>query len=118
PKSTSSPIFIVTLWWTVILTLIKLFESSLLEILTVFLYPILLLFGYFGLLILLVLSVIYWIRQRNNSERPFIPFLFSILTIIFFLYFPFTRLTLEIDFRVKKSDREKVVKMITNKEIQ
>jgi hypothetical protein len=58
------------------------------------------------------------VRQRKQVQRPFVPFIFSITTIIFILYFPFNWLTLEIDFRLKLSEREKVVKMISNKTIK
>ena len=117
PKSTSSTIFKLTLWWTIILTTIKLFESPLINSVFIFFYTPIILVGYLGLLILLVFSIIYWVRQRNKANRPFIPFVFSISTIVFILYFPFNWLTLEVDFRMKLSEREKVVKMIADKTI-
>ena len=117
PKSTSSTIFKVTLWWTIILTLIKLFESPLINSVFIFFYGPIMITGYLGLLILFIISIIYWVWQRNRAHRPFIPFIFSISTIIFILYFPFNRLTLEVDFRLKLSEREKVIKMIIDKAI-
>lgn len=117
PKSTSSTTFKLTLWWIIILTTIKLFESPLINSVFIFFYTPIILIGYLGLLILLVFSIIYWIRQRNKAHRPFLPFVFSISTIVFILYFPFNWLTLNIDFRLKLSEREKVVKMITEKTI-
>jgi hypothetical protein len=117
PKSTKSTIFKLTLWWTIILTLIKLFESPLINSVFIFFYGPIILIGYLGLFTLLVFSIIYLVRQRNKAYRPFIPFSFSLLTIAFILFFPFTEFTLQVDFRLKKNDRERVIKMITNKEI-
>ncbi|MFC4230804.1 hypothetical protein ACFOW1_02805 [Parasediminibacterium paludis] len=39
------------------------------------------------------------------------------MTIAFIFFFPFNWLTLEVDFRLKLSEREKIVKMITDKTI-
>lgn len=117
-KPTSSTIFKVTLWWTIILTLMKLLEMPLSNSVFIFFYVPIIFLGYIGLLTLSIFSLIYWIRQKNKVNQPFVPFVFSILTFAFMVFFPFTSLTLEVDFRLKQSDREKVVKMITLKNIK
>lgn len=117
-KSTSSTIFKLTLWWTIILTLMKLLEVPLSNSVFIFFYVPVIFLGYVGLLILSIFSLIYWIRQKNKVNQPFVPFVFSILTITFMVFFPFTRLTLEVDFRLKQRNREKLVKMITLKNIK
>ena len=117
PKSTSSTIFKLTLGCMVIMTTIKLFENALINSVFIFFYTPIILFGYLALSLLLLGSIIYWVRQRNKAHRPFIPFIFSISSIIFILYFPFNWLTLEIDFRLNLNEREKVVKMIADKTI-
>ncbi len=118
PKSISSTIFKLTLWWTVILTTLKLLEGLFINSGYIFLYTLIILVGYLGLFILLLFSIIYGSRHRDKVQRPFLPFVFSISTIVFIFLFPFNRLTLEIDFRLKLSEREKIVKMITDKTIQ
>jgi hypothetical protein len=117
PESTSSIIFRLTLWWTIIFALIHLFEIPLINSVFIFFYGPVVFTGNLCLLILLLISVIYWIRQRSNASRPFTPFVLCIFAIIFIFFFPFSRLTLEVDFRVKRNEREKIVKMITDKTI-
>ncbi|RYE26478.1 MAG: hypothetical protein EOP45_03900 [Sphingobacteriaceae bacterium] len=117
-KSTSSTIFKVNLWWTIIFIVLKFLEIPLSNSVFIFFYVPVIILGYLGLVILFIFSSIYWIRQRKKAIQPFVPFAFSILAIAFMVFFPFTKIALGIDFRLKYSDREKVVRMITNRNIK
>ncbi len=117
PKSTSSPIFKLILWWVIGFVVIKLLENPIINSVTLFLYGPIIFFGYAGLVYCFVASIVYWVRKRNIVSRPFIPFVFTILATCFIAYFPFNALTLRIDFQLKLSEREKIVTMINNKTI-
>ncbi|WP_188815870.1 hypothetical protein [Hymenobacter cavernae] len=116
-KYTQSTTFNLTLWWTVTFILIKLFECQLINSFSILLYGIMSLVGYWGLFILLILSAVYWSRKTGKVEKPFGPFVFSLIATSFMLLFPFTALTLQVDFRLKQDAREEVVRMIMNKQI-
>ncbi|MFD2569293.1 hypothetical protein ACFSUS_01525 [Spirosoma soli] len=103
--------------WTALFILIKFCENLLINSAFIFLYGPLLFIMYLGQVAFLISSIVYWARRRNQVDKPYAPFLFSLSAFVFMLYFPFTKLTLGIDFLLKKGDREKVVKMITAREI-
>ncbi|WP_218779768.1 hypothetical protein [Hymenobacter crusticola] len=66
---------------------------------------------------MIVSSAVYWFRERGRIENAFIPFAFSFLSLCFMLFFPSTALILKADFLLKREEREEVVKMLANKQI-
>lgn len=103
---------------SVLLMLINIFRWRLIEIITVFLEPLVELF--IDLLFLggVIWSIVYFIRNvRKERFGVIIPFAISIITILIVCFVPFTNIILGRDFNINLKDREKVVSMIKSGEL-
>ena len=89
------------------------FQWSIMDIITPFLMiPVwLLLFGFF--IVVTVLAIIQLFKYKYWQ-----PLAIQIVTILFLFYFPFTETMLDLDFKMHKADREKVVNMVQSGEIK
>ena len=89
--------------------LLLFFQWNLVDIITEFLMlPIwLLVFGFF-----IVITVKSIINLFNNKEWK--PFAIQLLTVLLWIFFPFNQVILDLDFKMNKTEREKVVEMVIN----
>ncbi|MFJ7976648.1 hypothetical protein ACIQZI_13245 [Peribacillus sp. NPDC096379] len=94
---------------SILVILIAFFQWNLIEIVTEFLMlPIwLVVFGFF-----IVITVKTIINLFKNTDWK--PFAIQLLTVLLWLFFPFTQVMLDLDFKTNKSEREEVVKMVEN----
>ena len=83
------------------------FQWNLIEIITPFLMmPVwLVVFGFF---IVITVRAIFQLFKYKNWQ----PLAIQAVTILFLIYFPFTKVMLDLDFKMHKTDREKVVSMV------
>ena len=116
-KSTKSSLFKFILWVAIFFTLIRLFEIQIINSPFIFFYHPFLVAIFYGLIILVIISLIYWIRNEEKVRFPFVPFFVSVFALAVFNLFPFTSLTLHIDFYLKESRREEIVEMIYSNKI-
>ncbi|MGM0852416.1 MAG: hypothetical protein ACQEWI_07375 [Bacillota bacterium] len=100
-------ILIMSVVSSVMVVSLAFFQWELVSILTPFLMPVLWLTagGYF--LVITIFAVIAVFKNRNWK-----PLLIQVLTVIFMIFFPFTKVTLEMDFKRNHDDRMSVVKKI------
>jgi hypothetical protein len=94
---------------SILVILIAFFQWNLIDIITEFLMlPIwLVVFGFF--IFITVKTITNLIKKRDWK-----PFVIQLLTILLWLFFPFTQVMLDVDFQMNKSEREEVVGMIEN----
>jgi len=94
---------------SILVILIAFFQWNLIDIITEFLMlPIwLVVFGFF--IFITVKTITNLIKKRDWK-----PFVIQLLTILLWLFFPFTQVMLDVDFKMNKSEREEVVAMVEN----
>ncbi len=94
---------------SILVILLGFFQWNLVDIITEFLMlPIwLLVFGFF--IVITVKSII--ILFKNKEWKPFI---IQLVTVLLWLFFPFTQVMLNLDFKMNKIEREAVVQMVEN----
>lgn len=102
-------LFFLALVSSILVVLYKFFEWQIVEILTPFLMPLLwlLVFGFF--FVITIRTVITLLKNKNWK-----PFVIQLVTILLWLFFPFTQVLLDIDFKMNKSEREEVVSKVEN----
>ncbi|WP_238579198.1 hypothetical protein [Neobacillus niacini] len=100
-------LFFLSLASSILVILIAFFQWNLIEIITEFLMlPIwLVVFGFF-----IVITVKTILNLFKNKDWK--PFTIQLLTTILWLFFPFTQVMLNLDFKMNKSEREEVVEMV------
>lgn len=62
--------------------------------------------------ILLIWSIVYWIR--NKVQKPFLPFLINIVSLLLIIVLPLNFIRNRVDFFFNKGDYEKAAKLIYN----
>ena len=89
--------------------LYKFFQWEIVDIVTEFIIlPIwLIVFGFFG--VVTVRTIIYLFKFKEWR-----PVAIQVVTILLLLFFPFTRIILDLDFKLHKTEREKVIQMVEN----
>lgn len=94
---------------SILVILIAFFQWNIIEIITEFLMLTiwLVVFGFF--IVITVKTIINLIKNKDWK-----PFIIQLLTILLWLFFPFTQVMLDIDFKINKSEREEVVNMVEN----
>jgi len=94
---------------SILVILIAFFQWYLIDIITEFLMlPIwLLTFGFFIFITVKTIMNLF----KNKDWKPFT---IQILTILLWLFFPFTQVMLDLDFKMNKSERKEVVEMVEN----
>lgn len=95
------------------------FQWDLVEILTSFLLPfvILILWAILGILVL-ISAVSIPFDFRIYSWKSLLPIIINGSTLLILLYVPFTSIYLNLEFLIKKAGYEQVVKMIENNQLQ
>lgn len=75
-------------------------------------FPILLfVFGFFIFITVLAIITLF----KNKDWKPIV---IQVITILLLLIVPFNQIILDIDFKINKSEREQVVKMVENGELK
>ena len=94
---------------SVLVILYEFFQWSIVDIVTEFLIgPIwLIVFGFF--IVITVRDVIYLFKNKDWK-----PVSIQVLTTLLLFFFPFTEIVLDIDFKINKSEREKVTELVEN----
>ncbi|MBT2618503.1 hypothetical protein J7I96_24445 [Bacillus sp. ISL-78] len=94
---------------SILVILIAFFQWYLIDIITEFLMlPIwLVIFGFF--IFITVKTIINLFKNKGWK-----PFTIQLLTILLWLFFPFTQVMLDLDFKLNKSERDDVVEMVKN----
>lgn len=89
------------------------FQWKIIDIITAFLIlPVLLLvFGFF--IYITVRAIISLFKNKNWK-----PIVIQVITILLLIFVPFNQIILDIDFKMNKSERERVVKMVKNGELK
>ncbi len=114
-----SPLASFSICFSLAVILFNAFQWNLVPVLTVFLIGPFLLCSWIILAILIILSLVYLLRQiRIHPKQAFIPLVINVTTILILLFVPFTNFWLAFEFRLNKSDYDKVVEMVKNEEIQ
>jgi hypothetical protein len=91
---------------SILVLLLAFFQWNLIDIITVFLMlPIR--FLVYGFFIVTVGTSIYLLKNKYWK-----PFAIQLLTILLWLFFPFTKIMLDLDFKMNKTEREEVIQMV------
>ncbi|WP_258535644.1 hypothetical protein [Bacillus sp. 03113] len=92
---------------SILVILYQIFQWSIIEILTPFLMPLLSLVVYGFAFVVIFISILS-IRKGFQWK----PIIIQGITILLVIFFPFTKIVLDIDFKMNKSDREEVIRMV------
>lgn len=92
---------------SILVILLSFFQWKLIDIITVFLMlPVWsLVFGFF--ITITVMSIIHLLKKKEWK-----PLTVQLLTILLWLFIPFTQIMLDLDFKMNKAEREEVVEMV------
>ncbi|TYP72377.1 hypothetical protein [Paenibacillus methanolicus] len=91
----------------------KIYRWALVDIFTPFFAPFIELFGYLVFIVCSSIVFVYFVVSKPfQRARNGIPILINIVVLILILIVPFTSLTLNLDHRFNKSEREEVIKMV------
>ncbi|TCS96684.1 hypothetical protein [Hazenella coriacea] len=104
---------ILSIFSSVLVLLFLVFQWSIVDIITPFLMiPLwMVLSGFFILVTVIALIVLF--KSKNWK-----PIAVQAITISLWLFFPFNQIILDLDFKMNKSEREKVIKMVENQTIK
>jgi hypothetical protein len=102
-------LLILSLVSSILVVFYKFFEWKIVEVLTPFLTPLiwLLVFGFFFVITVLSLTNLF----KNKVWKPLA---IQTVTILLWLFFPFTQIVLNIDFTMNKAEREEVVAIVNS----
>ncbi len=100
-------ILILSVVSSVMVVALAFFQWHLVHILTPFLMPFLWLMAGGFFLVTMIFSIIAVIKRQGWK-----PVLIQSLTIVFIIFFPFTKVVLNMDFEKKRAERETVVKQV------
>lgn len=102
-------LFVLSLISSTLVIIYKFFLWEVIDIVTeFFILPIwLIVFGFFA--VVTVRTVIHMFKKKE-----WIPVAVQVVTILLLMFFPFTKIVLDLDFKTNKSEREKVVQMVEN----
>jgi len=103
----------LSIFSSVLVILYMFFQWKIVDIITEFLMlpVILIVFGFFVLITILAIIILF----KNKNWKPVV---IQIVTIILVFIVPFNQIILDIDFKINKSKREQVVKMVENGELK
>ncbi|MFC4801869.1 hypothetical protein ACFPA1_21355 [Neobacillus sp. GCM10023253] len=103
----------LSIFSSVLVILYMFFQWKIIDIITVFLmFPVLLLvFGFFIFITVLAIITLF----KNKDWKPIV---IQVITILLLLIVPFNQIILDIDFKINKSEREQIVKMVENGELK
>ena len=102
-------LLILSIVSSVLVILYEFFQWGIIDIVTEFMiFPIwLIVFGFF--IVITVRAVIHLFKNKDWK-----PITVQVITILILFFFPFTEIVLDIDFKMNKSEREKVTEMVEN----
>ncbi len=105
----SKNILILSIISSSLVILYQLFQWSIVEMISVFLAPFLWLavFGFFLLVTVTAVITLF-------TKKVWKPFIIQMVTILILFFFPFNQVILDMDFKMNKLEREKVVCMVNN----
>ncbi|WP_284037360.1 hypothetical protein [Neobacillus sp. 114] len=103
----------LSIFSSVLVILYMFFQWKLIDIITEFLmFPVLLLvFGFFIFITVLAIISLF----KNKTWKPIV---IQVITILLLFFVPFNQIILDIDFKLNKSERNQVVKMVENGELR
>jgi hypothetical protein len=106
---TNKLLLLLSLISSILVLIYEFFQWEMIEILTPFLMPFLWLvvFGFFFFVTVFTLVGVF----KNKDWKPVV---IQAITILLWFFFPFTQVVLDLDFKINKSKREEVVKMVEN----
>lgn len=82
------------------------------DIVTPFLMPFVWLFVFFIFLTTLIASLGFLIKRKSWK-----PFIIQVFSIIFYFFFPFTQLMINLDYAFNREERQEVLKLIESEKI-
>src|SRR5690606_32590140 len=94
-----------------IMLAIDIFRCRIVEVLTPFIAPLVELICYVIFTSSTLLLLVYFIFSKTNRNRKAIPLIINVVIFILIIAVPFHAITLDINFRHHKSQREAVVDM-------
>jgi hypothetical protein len=95
--------------------LLNIFRWTLVDIFTPFFAPFIEIIGYFIFIVCSLIIFIYYVASRKNRRaRNKIPILLNVGVLVLVLVIPITSITLNLDFRYHKSERDEVVQLVLN----
>ncbi|USK85861.1 hypothetical protein [Peribacillus asahii] len=102
-------LFFLALLSSILVVLYKFLEWQIVEVLTPFLMPFLwlLVFGFFFVITVRTVTTLF-------KKKDWKPFVIQTIVIMLWIFFPFTQVVLDLDFKMNKSEREKVVSKVEN----
>ncbi|MFB5284649.1 hypothetical protein [Peribacillus sp. Hz7] len=102
-------LFFLAVLSSILVVLYKFLEWQIVEVLTPFLMPFLRLvvFGFFFVITVRTVTALF-------KRKAWKPFVIQAIVIMLWIFFPFTQVVLDIDFKMNKSEREKVVSKVEN----
>jgi hypothetical protein len=117
-KSSWAPFTIVSIGFGICLIAITFFQWDLIDYLSVFFLPLLILVFWVVLAIITMTSLIYIPFQLKIIRwKSILPLIANIITILILYVVPFTSLWLDFKFRVNKQGYEQAIKMYENGEL-
>lgn len=119
PRIILNSIVIFSIISSLILILLQIIRWSLFEVLTPFIEPFFEIIIYGLFLATLIWSIIYFLRNvKIIGKYALIPILIHVLTVIIVISVPFTNIVVDLNFKVNNSERQKVVSLIEDSDIQ
>jgi hypothetical protein len=103
----------LSIFSSVLVLLYMFFQWELIDLITEFLIvPVLLIvFGVFTIITVLAIIALF----KNKNQKPIV---IQAITILLLFIVPFNQIILDIDFKLNKSDRERVAKMVETGELK
>lgn len=120
----NSPIKLPPIFWFSLvigscLILVNLFSWSLVDLLSIFIEPVLKFLIWCLFVLTFVLSFIYIIfNLKQHKAKVLLPFLINIITILIVFYVPFTEVWLYLDFHTNLSERQQVILLVESGELK
>ncbi|MGP3610995.1 hypothetical protein [Anoxybacteroides rupiense] len=88
-------------------------QWKIIDIVTEFLMVPIWIFVFVLFAIITVRAIIHLVKNRDWK-----PFAIQFMTLLLWIFFPFTQVVLDVDFKVNKAEREEVVRMVENGELK
>ncbi|MDH4120241.1 MAG: hypothetical protein OEV94_00845 [Deltaproteobacteria bacterium] len=109
-----NPVWLFSLAASLALLLVTFFQWSLIDWLTVFLFPLLLFILWVNFLGAAIWSVVYFLIHLKRWRVSLPPVMVCAVTLALLYFVPFTKLWLDLDFVLYKSAREELVEQVLN----
>ncbi|NHM32421.1 hypothetical protein [Neobacillus terrae] len=109
----SRKLLILSIISSIFTILYEVYQWKLVDLLSPFIAPFLwlFLFGFFAF-------VTFKSFKHLFKRKDWIPSIIQTVTLLVIIFFPFTKMTLDMDFKMNKHEREKVVEMVQNNKLK